>query len=230
MCDPRAPGRAQWPCTNRSHTGRNTADNLACRIPTLVRASLRLHSSLGPGPETVEGTPGWGRRPPHLAAGEWAWVPRPPLRGRRGTCPGGSGNFFPPLSRDGQMLCPHMRTGQAAEEPSGSPSVHSGVLGSLGRVWALLFHMEVSSPALPLQQTRLTDLTGTSALAGAHRPLSGLHRGPGTLVLPPQWLPEGAGFSFPHWLCVGLTSSLSSLLPQPGPRYEGSWEFSLSNT
>ena len=49
-------------------------------------------------------------------------------------------------------------------------------------------------------------------------PLWGLHRGPGTLVLPPQWLPEGAGFSFPHWLCVGLTSSLSSLLPQPGPR------------
>lgn len=116
------------------------------------------------------------------------------------------------------MLCPYMRTGQAAEEPSGSPSVHSGALGSLRRVWALLFHMEVSSPALPLQQTRLTELIGTSALAGAHRPLLGLHRGPGTLVLPPQWLPEGAGFSFPHWLCVGLTSSLSSLLPRPGPR------------
>ena len=174
MCDPRAPGRAQWPCTNRSHTGWNTADHLACRIPTLVRASLRLHSSLGPGPDTVEGTAGWGRRPIHLAAGERAWVPRPPLRGRRGTCPGSSGNFFLPLSRDGQMLCPHMRTGQAAEEPSGSLSVHTGVLGSLGRVWALLFHMEVSSPALPLQQTRLTELTGTSALAGAHRPLSGV--------------------------------------------------------
>lgn len=47
-------------------------------------------------------------------------------------------------------------------------SVRSGVLGSVGRVLALL-----SCTSLPLQQARLTELTRTSALIGAQRPLSG---------------------------------------------------------